>query len=104
MAALPPLPYREENLPWSSNVNNAYQILTDMYRHANHVLLQDDSDIPRIKYHKETLTNDSIPILLALEASAEEEGLPTTWLHLCAESLGSLIVKLCSAEETADGM
>lgn len=104
MADLPPLPLcSDENDSWSPNVQNAYTIMADMHRHALNALRQ-ELDAPRARIHVETLSQQAIPILLALENSAEDEGLPHSWLQDCAVAMGSLMASLQKAEVTADGM
>jgi len=90
------------NTPWSPNIYHAYQIMSDVFRHASEVLLQ-EADTIHLKLHVETLTNNVIPIFMALEAHTEEEQLPVQWLYSCTEVVGALIVKLCQAQETANG-
>lgn len=103
MSALPLLLEAPENNPWSANVHLAYQVLIDMSTHANRALRQGESDPMRIKFHLETILGTAIPILQALEASAADEGIPTEWLHSCAERLGELVLSLHKAEEGAEG-
>jgi hypothetical protein len=100
MAELPPLP---DDHPWSPNIYHAYQIITDTFTNATNTLWE-EADPIRIKYHIEMLTDDTIPILVALESRAQEERLPLPWLHSCVEIIGGLIVRLCHAYETADGL
>lgn len=103
MTILPPLPEAPLDSPWSANVHLAHQVLTDMMSHADQVLRQRDSDPLRVRFHNETLVGTAIPILQALEASARDEGIPTPWIHLCAENLGELVRNLRQAEASAEG-
>ncbi|KAJ7140650.1 hypothetical protein C8R44DRAFT_866356 [Mycena epipterygia] len=94
---LPPHPYGEQ---WSPNVYHAYQVMTDTYRHAAKVLLQ-DTDANRLRFHAENATDELVPILEAFETHAAEEHIPLPWLHLCTEVVGGLIVDLCHPQEMA---
>ncbi|KAJ6624167.1 hypothetical protein B0H10DRAFT_2212903 [Mycena sp. CBHHK59/15] len=98
--SLPPLPPHPEDVPWSPNVHHAYQYMADTFRHAAKVLLQ-DADTNRLQYHAETVTQELVPILQALEENAAEENLPLPWIYSCTQVVGSLIVDLCKAQETA---
>lgn len=103
MSVLPPIPDALPNAPWSANVHLAYQVLTDMFTHASQAVRQSDSDPLRIRFHLETIIGTAVPILQALETSAGDEGIPTEWLHLCAERLGELVQDLQKAEKGAKG-
>ena len=103
MPILLPLPEALLDSPWSANIHLAHQVLTDMMSHADQVLQQRDSDLLRVRFHIETLVGTAIPILQALEASARDEGLPTPWIHSCAENLGELVRNLHQAEASAEG-
>ena len=92
MTILPPLPEAPLDSPWSANVHLAHQVLR-----------QCDSDPLRVRFHNETLVGTAIPIFQALEASARDEGIPTPWIHLCAENLGELVRNLRQAEASAEG-
>lgn len=98
MSSLPSLPVHPVNAPWSSNLYHAHQIISDIYRSASDVLLQ-EADAIRLKLHTERLTSDVIPILLELERTTRNEGLPIDWLHSCTEHVGVLVAKLCEANE-----
>jgi hypothetical protein len=103
MSELPALPPVTEGHAWSPNIQNAYTVLADIYNHALCALRQ-ELDSPRARIHIETLTQHAIPILLALEGSADDEGLPEPWIQECATALGTLVANLQKAEVTADGM
>jgi hypothetical protein len=97
-----PLPVRNE--PWSPNVYHAFNILSDIFRTAKNILSQENYDLYRIRYHAETIENDALPLLLALEATAEEESLPVSWVYDAGSQYEDLIVELAEAEKRAVGM
>ncbi|KAJ7436839.1 hypothetical protein FB451DRAFT_1453499, partial [Mycena latifolia] len=97
---LPPLPLPTDNLQWSPNVQQAYTYMTETFRHASKVLSQ-DADANRLRFHAELATQELVPILQALETHAVEENIPLEWIFSCTEVVGSLIVDLCHAQETA---
>src|ERR1700749_4994617 len=103
MADLPPLPAAPENQAWSPNVHNAYTVMADIFKHALQALRQ-ELDAPRARIHIDSMANHAIPILLALEGSANDEGLPISWIQECAVAMGNLVANLQKAELTADGM
>lgn len=103
MSGLPSLPASPLDTPWSANVHLAYQVIADMTTHANQGLQQGESDLMRIRFHLEMVVGTAIPILQALEASGGNEGIPTAWLHLCAERLGELVLNLRKVKEGAEG-
>lgn len=102
MANLPALPFTAANGVWSPNVHNAYTVMADIHKHTLQAL-QQELDAPRIRIHIETLTEHAVPILLALEESVKDEGIPTPWLQECALSMGNLLAQLQNTEVTADG-
>jgi hypothetical protein len=99
---LPPLPLRSQ--PWSPNVYHAFQILSDIYRTAKAALDQENYDLYRIRFHGDSVANDAVPLLFTLEESAEEEGLPVSWVHDASHHYENLIVELAEAEKTALGV
>jgi hypothetical protein len=74
-----------------------------MYRTANNVLSCGNWDVNRLQFHQESLINDAV-LLLALEESAEDEGLPTSWLEDCVESISDLLIQLCKTEKEVTGV
>jgi hypothetical protein len=99
---LPPLPLRSQ--PWSPNVYHAFQILSDIYRTAKAALDQENYDLYRIRFHGDSVANNAVPLLFTLEESAEEEGLPVSWVHDASHHYENLIVELAEAEKTALGV
>jgi len=99
---LPPLPLRSQ--PWSPNVYHAFQILSDIYRTAKAALDQENYDLYRIRFHGDSVANDAVPLLFTLEESAEEEGLPVSWVHDASHHYENLIIELAEAEKTALGV
>jgi hypothetical protein len=102
MSVFPPIPPHGENQPWSPNVFNAHRVVSDIFKHAE-ALRRGDPDPNRIQFHIGTLTNDAIPLLYALEAHAEEEGLDVNWILSCAEAVGGLVGELQKAEQSLRG-
>ena len=98
---IPELP--ERNTPWSLNVHDAYHVISTVFAHAAQALESErESDPLRLRFHREALTNDALPLLVALESHSEEEGVSTTWLHSCAERIGTLLARLQDAEVAMD--
>ena len=103
MEDLPALPPSPANNMRSLNVHNAYTVLADMHKHALQALRQ-ELDAPQARLHIETLTQQAFPILVALEGSAVDEGLPTPWIQECAVAMGTLVANLQQAAVTTDDM
>lgn len=99
--SLPPLPVTDT--PLSSNVYNVANVLQDMYRTANAVLSHARPDVHRLQFHQDILVNDALPLLLALEESADDEGLPRLWLEDCVSSFSDLLIQLCEIERDVTG-
>lgn len=99
---LVPLPVCD--LPWSSNVSQSFQILSDIFRNATTVLTHENYNTHHIQYHGETVANDVLPLLFAIEASASQEGVPADWLQAAAEQFEGLVFELAKAEQTMLGM
>lgn len=97
---LPPLPLPMENAQWSPNVHQAYDYLTETFRHASKVLSQ-DADANRLQFYAQLATQELVPILQAMEDHAVEEHIPLPWILSCTEVVGHLIADLCHAQETA---
>ena len=102
MLRLPALPDRENNLPWSSNVYQGFDLLSQIYRNAT-LALQTHSEVPRILFHSERIVNDAIPLLLAFEALSDNDKVPDIWLEECTTAFGKLISDLDKAEQVAQG-
>ena len=101
MPPIPPLPDHPHSTPWSANVYQAYQIISDNCRNAMEVLLQ-EADTIRLKLHVEMLISNVVPILKGLELHFEHEGIPKDWLRHCTKIVGNQIVQLCQACMTAE--
>lgn len=97
---LPPLPAPSNNVAWSPAVYQAYDVISEMYDRAAHVHHQ-EAESGRLKFHAESLTQDAVPILLALEEHAAEENIPVPWIHSLTTAVAGLIAQLCSAYETS---
>jgi hypothetical protein len=98
--ALPPLPPPPPNAQWSPNIHHVYQYMTETFRQASKVLLQ-DADANRLRFYAEKATQELVPILQALEEHATEEHIPLPWILSCTEVVGNLIVDICHAQEAA---
>jgi hypothetical protein len=98
------LPLPMCNQPWSSNVYHAFNILSDIFRTAKNVLSQENYDLHQIRHRTETIANDALPLLLTLEATAQEEGLPVSWVYDAGSQYEDLIVELAEAEKMVLGM
>ena len=97
---LPPLPAPSNDVAWSLAVYQAYEVISEMYNRSAHVYHQ-EAKSGRLKFHAESLTQDAIPILLALEEHAAEENIPVPWIHSLTMAIAGLITQLCSAYETS---
>lgn len=102
MAALPnhfpPLPEPPVPTVWPPNIQNAHRQLSDAYGHAAELVLQDDSDPLRLKYHLEKLQNSSVLILVEMERDILNRefnmNLGPDWFEAAASALGLLIARL----------
>jgi hypothetical protein len=101
MAALPVLPHRSDGTQWSLNVCNAYRIASDLFRNASQALQLEDSEVQRLSFHIDSLVNDCVPLLEALEVHADVEGMSIPWLHSCAEAVGNVLLNLTQARSRA---
>jgi hypothetical protein len=103
LSDFPPLPPASSlDQPWSVNVTNAHRVLSESYTRACRVLFQ-ESDALQVKFHIDTLANDMVPILEAMEHAASEEGIPQNWMMSAATALGSLVVSLRIMLDSLDG-
>ncbi|KAF8574187.1 hypothetical protein K439DRAFT_1624509 [Ramaria rubella] len=83
---------------WSHNLSVAYGILSRGYNFAHQILLSEDGDPLQLRHHTARIADNFVPILAALEA----EGLPCSWLEVCTEAMGGLMVELEAAAIGAD--
>lgn len=97
----PTLPSRPDSAAWSPNVQTAHGLLLDTY-HRAHAVLRQEADSVRLRYHIDTLLNDTLPVLEAMEEDAQQEGLSRNWLHSAAEALGLLVTHLQTAADSAE--
>lgn len=102
LMSFPALPAREQ--PWSPQVYDSVQVLRDMHRVASEMLAQGNYDVSRILYHADSVASGAVPLLFDLEAAAESEELPQTWIQACAEAFHNLLQQLCEAENAAQGV
>ena len=96
---IPVLPQSREDAPWTAAVHQAHQLLDTAVRHALRALRQ-ESDSVRLRFHREQLATECIPILHALESLREEDLM--LWLHSSTEVVGKLIMRLSNAAEAVD--
>jgi hypothetical protein len=101
MAALPVLLHHSDGTQWSPNVRNAYRIASDLFRNASQALQLEDSEVQRLSFHIDSLVNDCVPLLEALEELADVEGVPIPWLHSCMQAVGNVLVNLTQAQSHA---
>lgn len=99
------LPSRVDSLPWSSNVQSAYQKVSSAYERAYHLLHESDplADPLRLSMHVEQLVREIHPILLALASVVDVEHLPQRWLKTTVESMAQLAEMLQKAYQNAHG-
>lgn len=101
--SLPPLPPPSFDRPRSSNFLNAIQSLQDIYFTAFNVLSTGNIDTQRSLFHQEAITENAIPLLLALESVAGDEQVPDEWIRQCAQMFGTLIAQLYEVEQASTG-
>ncbi|KAF4584655.1 hypothetical protein EYR40_004642 [Pleurotus pulmonarius] len=98
--SLPPLPPHPTQASWSPGVYDAFNRIEFIYL-AAHKLLGQEAEANRLRFHSERLIEDGVPILLAMEEHAMQEGIPLEWLHSITSSVGFLIAQLDRAHTTA---
>ena len=98
--AFPALPPNPAAAQWSPNIYQAFSIISRTYAAAADVVLI-DADVSRLKFHAHGLTENVIPLLVALEAHAAEEHLPLPWVLECAHAVALLVKELCAAQTNA---
>jgi hypothetical protein len=81
--------------PWSANILTAHDTLSDIYRHAHHILSQEDADPIQLTFYIEAISGDGIPLLEALACDPQGHEMQD-WLSHTAHSLGDLSVLLLS--------
>ena len=91
----PPLPNDRDN-PWPANVLTAHNIITQSSRRITDVLCHDDLDPVQVNYYASTLTQETIPMLEAIENDRSLE-LPQDWLRDAGTYLGELLRKVLLA-------
>ena len=103
MPALPNLPSPPTGFDaWSIQVECASEVLSSTYRHATRAL-QVQSDASQLRFHANTIKNDILPLLYALERAAVRQPVPKKWLLKCAQMFGSLLGSLDDAEGVQQG-
>jgi hypothetical protein len=94
------LPLSPSGRPWSPNIYYAFEIISQTYKAAANVL-QIEAPASQLKFHAHGLTENIVPILIALKAQAAEESFPLPWVHDCARAAAQLVKKLCDAQTIA---
>ncbi len=83
----PHLPERPDNEPWSANVHAAFDILWQAHRESTEILQVTNADPTRLVIHIDIIVKDIIPLLVSLESSMEQEGLPQEWIEEASQSM-----------------
>jgi hypothetical protein len=73
----------------------AYDTLSDIYRHAYHILNQEDADPLQLTFHLEAIVADAIPLLKVFEVDSRGFEVQD-WLYDTVTLLGNLSVQLSS--------
>jgi hypothetical protein len=97
----PALPLTDNIRPWSANVQQAHVIMCNAYTTARQILLLDNSDPLRLRYHFDQIYTELVPLLDAVENNGSDT-LPTAWLADAAEALARLCIWLESAMNNAE--
>ena len=93
--AFPPLPNDRDN-PWPANVQAAHAIISESFHRITNLLRQDDLDPIQLNHYASTLTNETIPILEAMENDRNLD-LPQGWLQDAATHLGEALSNILRA-------
>lgn len=101
--SFPPLP-NTNNQFLSPNFLHAAQILCDIFQAANHALSQGNFDLHRLKFHQEAIGSQAFSLLVDIEASSEEEGIPDEWIRDVVKAFGNLLAQIQTAKSSALGM
>jgi hypothetical protein len=101
LPTIPALPPHAGDAPWPAAIHQAHLVLDAAVGHAIRVLHQ-ESDSIRLRFHREQLTRECIPILHVIESLGEDDLMP--WLWSSTEIVGNLIMQLSEAEEAVDGV
>jgi hypothetical protein len=93
--SLPPLPPNRSN--WSPNVFHAQQKLHDIYRSAVNVLSLPTIDPRRVKYHLQLISQDAVPIVVALYEASTNDVQLQRWANKCADKFAAACMQLVEA-------
>lgn len=99
--SLPSLP--NSDTPYSSNIHRVAQILHSHFETTKNVLSTGNHNRHRLQHHTHLISNDALPLLLALEEEAQGDQALTTWLQDVAEKFLGLITHLLNVEAEAGG-
>lgn len=94
----PDLPANPLGTPWPHNVLEADRIIREAYRHVKQVLGQADQDPLRLRVLSESIMQQTLPLLEALDLEVGDEN----WAVSAANALAAQLVGLerASAETT----
>lgn len=97
---LPTLPASDN--PWSPSVRNAFQRINAVYSTAS-AYLEAASFYPhRLEGYLNAIATDVFPVLLLLEESADQEGIPQTWLSDVSNKFVEIYSLLAESLESAN--
>jgi hypothetical protein len=88
-----PLPTDPANPAWPSAVANAHTSLTQSFMHTQQVLQTEEAETLRLKYHRDQIIHDQLPILQGMEAT---QLLPRAWLEAASLAFGKQVVQIDS--------
>ncbi|KJA26465.1 hypothetical protein HYPSUDRAFT_52392 [Hypholoma sublateritium FD-334 SS-4] len=99
---LPALPARQT--PWSSAARNAFMRINTVYDTSSAYLEAASFDPHRLKGYMMAIVTDVFPIVLLLEESAIQEGIPAAWLENIANKFTELFGILTESLQTENLM
>ena len=73
MAPLPELPDPPAGEAWNPHIHHAFEILCDISSHTTQTL-QSPGNMHRLRFYIDTIVNDSVPLLCALEEEGQQIG------------------------------
>ena len=101
---LPALPSRRTDTPWSPSALNAYARINEIYNTASAYLEAASFDSHRLEGYLTAIVTDVFPIVLLLEESLVQEGIPTDWLELVANRFTELYRILTETVQSENDM
>lgn len=100
--SLPALPTRRD--PWSPSVRNAFSRISGVYNTASAYLDAASFDSHRLEGYLTAIVTDIFPVVLLLEESSAQEGIPSTWLESIANKFTELYGILTETLRTQNEM